>query len=396
MMKKTVQRIHLILVPFAIIFLVSCRSTERMLEEGKYEQLISLTKRKIKGSRNKTKYVVALEEAFNRLQEKDLKKMEQLERDGTLRGWEGMFSLARRIESRQEALEPYLPVTDEAGYQATFNFIRVEVYIEKSREKAAQLLYSRALDEISMAREGDKLAARRAYLTLSGIETYYSTYKDKERLMDEAENLGITRVWIDVQDNSSRFTPAFFEEELLAIQFSRLNDRWTRFIAHPPGDLELDYKVVLEVDYIQVGRDLIHEREIVRTKEVEDGWRYVLDKNGNVAKDSLGNDIKEPKWIDVTATILQTNQEKTASISGRMNLINLKESTMVESRPLRANAVFEHLAQRYSGDERALEKNDLRVIYPVPFPNDRDMIMLAVEAMREEFSRALQSLRLRT
>lgn len=372
---------------------LSCRSTEKMLEQGKYEQLIAMTKRKIKGSsKNKARHVAALEEAFNRLQAKDLKKIEKLEREGSLDAWESVYRVAHRIQDRQDALEPYLPVTDEAGYQAKFNFIRTGRFIESASDKAAQLLYSRALDEITIARDGDKMAARSAYGTLKRIEKYYPAYKDKERLIQEAADLGVTRVWIDVRNNTRQFTPAYFEDELLAVSFSRLNNRWTEFYARPGGDIQLDYKVVLEIDNIQVGRDQIREREVERTREVEDGWEYVLDENGNVAKDSLGNDIKETKWITVKGTVLLSNQEKAASISGRLNMLDLNRSATIDSRPLRATAVFEHVAQRYFGDKRALDKDEIRLIPPAPFPNDGEMIMLAAEAMREEFSRALRSL----
>ena len=39
---------------------------------------------------------------------------------------------------------------------------------------------------------------------------------------------------------------------------------------------------------IEVSPEQIKEREYEDTKEIEDGFEYVLDGNGNVAKDSSG------------------------------------------------------------------------------------------------------------
>ena len=51
----------------------------------------------------------------------------------------------------------------------------------------------------------------------------------------------------------------------------------------------------LDFRTIDISPEQINEKQIIREKVIKDGFDYVLDKRGNVAKDSLGNDIKVDK-----------------------------------------------------------------------------------------------------
>ena len=378
-----------------VAFLFSCASTEKLMDQGRYEQLVKLAKKKIAGKeKKKTKYVIALEKAFNKLQERDLRTIESLKLTANLNGWEKVYRLSNKINKRQDALRPYLPVRDELGYQAKFNFIKTGGYISEAKEKASQLMYSKALDHMTLAREGDKRAARDAYYALRNIEKYFEVYNDKDRLISEAEELGLVRVWLDVENVSLDYLPAQFERELLTINFSNLNQKWTEYYVRPQREIDFDYKAKLELTSIFVGPEAIHEDEVVKVREIEDGWQYVLDENGNVLKDSLGNDVKEPRFIKVKGSVLHTRQEKVATIKGRLTVVDLKQRVVIESRPVRANAVFEHVGQRFFGDKRALDKRDRRIVRTVPFPSDLQMIMRASDILKPTFIREIKACRL--
>ena len=48
-------------------------------------------------------------------------------------------------------------------------------------------------------------------------------------------------------------------------------------------------------------------------KNIKDGFTYVLDTNGNVMKDSLGNDIKVDKIVKISAKKIEFEQTKSAN-----------------------------------------------------------------------------------
>jgi hypothetical protein len=394
-MKKALHTIKIFGWGIIITLLFSCASTEKMLDEGRYDQLVQLAKRKIAGKKKKkTKYVVALEEAFNQLQAQDLRRIESLQLQGSLDAWEKVYNLSQTIERRQDALLPYLPVKDDRGYQAKFNFIKTHGYIEEAMDKVTQLLYSNALDHMADAREGNKRAARDAYYALKDIERYFQNYKDKDRLMNEAEELGLIRVWLDVENQTNDYLPMHLERELLTFNFSNLNHKWTEYYVNPEQEIDFDFKAKMELTNIFVGPESIHEDEVVKVKEIEDGWQYVLDENGNVLKDTLGNDVKEARWVKVKGSVLHTTQRKAATIKGRLVVIDLKKRAIVESRPIQANAVFEHQARRFFGDVRALNKHERRIVGTVPFPSDVQMITKASDVLKPTFMKEIKACRM--
>ena len=73
-----------------------------------------------------------------------------------------------------------------------------------------------------------------------------------------------------------------------------------------PGENGIDYNfgITLNFNQISVSPERISKKEYRRKKRIKDGWKYKLDRNGNVMKDSLGNDIKTDVYKIVTARVM--------------------------------------------------------------------------------------------
>ena len=112
--------------------------------------------------------------------------------------------------------------------------------------------------------------------------------------------------------------------------------------------------------------------------------QLLLDKKGNVMKDSLGNDIKVPRKVFIRAQVFETYQTKVASISGRLEFYDLETRELVDTRPLAADAVFENYASTFRGDKRALQPETLKRIgnRPLPFPTDEALLLTAAERLK--------------
>src|SRR4030095_1556342 len=179
--------------------------------------------------------------------------------------------------------------------------------------------------------------------------------------------------------------PAGYEEDLLSADFANMGGSWDRFYTEIDEDMNIDYIVSLRSQDIQTTRDEWSESQRPYIRDVVDGWEYVLDRNGNVMKDSLGNDIKRDRIVRVNATVVETLQSKSAFVHARMDVTNAHSGEKIYSRPLEVEDCFSHIARNFFGDERALD-NNLRVrVLPVAYPSDAALIRDAFKELKPKF-----------
>jgi hypothetical protein len=133
----------------------------------------------------------------------------------------------------------------------------------------------------------------------------------------------------------------------------------------------------------------------METKEIEDGWEYLLDDNGNVVKDSEGNDIKIPKTRTASCTIIESHQFKAAKIEGDIELIQNNPKKVVKTVPIGAESIFEHISARAIGDVDALsdESKELLKNTAVSFPRDIDLIVDSAETLKNSIRQGIGDIR---
>ncbi|MCB0588983.1 MAG: hypothetical protein KDD06_27090 [Phaeodactylibacter sp.] len=369
----------------AIFALSSCTSPQKLLESGNYDQAVYLAVKRLSGKKNKKdKYVLALEEAFEKANERDMRLAERLKREGRPENWTKINDAYRRVRSRQERVAPLLPLISKEGIKADFRFVRVDELEYESRQKAADYYYARAQSWMEDARSGDKLAARRAYEELDKIDQYFRDYKDKAALKQSAHQLGTTHVLVRLENRSRSILPVGLEREIRRIGVRDLNSFWQVYYTEQAKGVDFDYEVVMKVNHLEVGPNLVKEREFEEVKEIEDGFEYVLDDRGNVRKDTLGNDIKVPRKVLIRARVFETYQTKVASIDGRLEFYDLRTHDLIDSKPMATDAVFENYASTFRGDRRALSEDACRYLgnRPQPFPTDEALLLTAMEQLK--------------
>jgi hypothetical protein len=380
------RNVLFLIAALAATMLFSCASPQKMLDKGSFDAAIRVSAKRLTGKKNKkTKHVLVLQEAFAKATERDMSLAERLRRENRPENWEVINSLYLRVRQRQERIAPLLPLVSKDGIRANFKFVRVDELEYESRENAADYLYNRAEGLLSEARrQGDKLAAREAYDELVKIDQYFRDFKDKERLKREAHELGTTYILVRLQNNSRAIMPAALEQEIRRISVRELNSFWRTFLTERARGHDFDYEIVMNISEIVVGPDQLREREFEEAKEIEEGFDYVLDRNGNVMKDSLGNDIKVPRKVFIRARVIEAHQTKVASIAGRLELFDIRNRELLETRPMAADAIFENYASTFQGDRRALSEETLKRIgnQPVPFPTDEGLLFMVAEQLK--------------
>lgn len=390
-MKRLTQTPAFFLIAIFFLALTSCVSVEALVESGNYEETIRMAQKRLTGKQKKNpKYVLALETAFNKVTEADMVRARRKAESGNP-DWAGIQAIYQKIQRRQDALEPLLPLVDKNGYQATFRFARVDGLIADAGNKAAAQIYQEGLDLLALARQGDKPAGRSAYAAFDRVANYRANYRDANDLMAEARELGKVYVAVEMVNRSGGFLPAGFERELLRPGVRNLDDNWRFYDFTPVAGKTYDYNARIIIDAIEVSPERISQRTYVDEKEITDGTEYVLDANGNVAKDTLGNDITRPRQVLVRANVIEILQTKTAVVSGSLVLYDNRERRVVDEDRLTAEARFENYASTYRGDRRALSSNTRRYIgtSPVGFPSNEALILDAADVLKPQLQERL-------
>jgi hypothetical protein len=149
----------------------------------------------------------------------------------------------------------------------------------------------------------------------------------------------------------------------------------------------------VNVKNIAVSNDQTIQRDSVIKKEIDDGFTYVLDKKGNVMKDTLGNDIKQKKYKTVQCALVETIQKKSCQIDGDIEVIQMNPSKVLKKDPIGAQSNFENISSRALGDLQALSPQQLQRTKSqiLPFPTDIEMVVRCSESLKQAIRGAMQN-----
>jgi len=387
-------RIFLPILFLATVLFNACKSPQKLTESGDYDSAIDVCVRKLRGKGNKKpEYVQGLEMAFRKAQTRDVAIADQLAAADRPENWERINSIHRNIRDRQNQVIPLLPLTAKNGYRAKIELLDIASLERNSREKAADYLYAKAEELIERGERGDKLAARQAYQTLNDLESrYFRDYKDKTAIKNKARDLGTSYVLFTVKNQSAQILPRAFQDRLLNMSKQDLDSEWKAFYFEEQPGAQYDYKVTFRVTRIDAAPERVQERIYTDEKEIQDGWDYVLDRRGNVRKDSLGNDMKTPKYVRLRADIVEVHQNKAVRLAGFVEIRDAANNHLLDSRDLSTEVLFENYASTFRGDERALSDDSRCRIgnHPQPFPPTEEMLVQAAERLKPNLKAELR------
>ena len=363
------------------ILMLSCggvKNTQEALNTGNYYSAINKSVAKL--SENKTRkgnqdYIYMLEDAFVKNTKRELKEIDFLKKDGNPANYEKIYNLYNRLNSVQERITPLLPLQlyDE-NRNASFSFKDYSNDILSSKSKLSDYLYNNATTLLTSAIT--KYDFRKAYDDFKYLSKLSPDYKDVREKTEEAYQKGIDFVQVRLSNNTDKIIPEDLESSLLNFNTYDLDNLWTRYHTNPQRDIHYNYEMLLDFTAINISPEHVVTKVTTEEKEIKDGWRYVLDENGNVAKDSLNNDIKEDKFIVVKCDFRKFTQHKDVQIAGNVTYYDLKTKQQINSYPLTSGFVFEHIYANYNGDKRALDDKLIRLANrrPVPFPSNEQLI----------------------
>ena len=189
---------------------------------------------------------------------------------------------------------------------------------------------------------------------------------------------------MNLKNDSDKIIPARLQEELLNFNTYGLNDLWTEYHTNALSDVKYDYEMQVLFKDIAISPEQVKEKQIIKEKQIKDGFKYVLDADGNPVLDKDGNKVKTDKFKNVKCNFYQFTQFKSALVTGDVSFLDLKSKQQLNSYPLSSEFAFEHSYANYDGDKRALSNDlvSLLKLAAVPFPTNEQMVYDAGEDLK--------------
>ncbi len=389
------KKIYTLLV--ITLLISSCKNIQKMVDRGEYDKAIFYAAEKLHGKKNKkTKHVRALEEAFLKVNQRDLDRIDFLNAKANPENYDRVFDAYAKIKKRQEKISAFLPLVSKDGYMAHFDFIEVNDKMAAVAELAMAYHYEQAELLLIQAESGDKLAARRAYDRLKLTDKYAMHYKDKRNLMKEAHYLGTTRVLVNLENAAPVIMPQEFEDHVMSMNLAGLNSFWVEYYSGHRDGLSMDIMATLKLSDLDVGPESERIEVHVDEREIKDGFVYVDKKK--ITVDSLGKEtvtiekVKRDKFITVRAEVREIFREKRAVALGTLSYLDMISGEVLDVESFKVNAVFEERGLDYWGDSRALcGKHSSARSHIEDFPSDYELAMVAAENMKHSFVNHLRT-----
>lgn len=368
----------LLITTVLLLVLTSCsgrKQIESAISHGNYDLAINDALRKLENNKDKKRkqdFIVMLEEAYYKVLEEDLRDIEHLKKDGNPEQFKTIYEIYLDLEARQNAIKRVLPLKIN-GKTLALTFYDYTAEIVDYRYKTSEYL----IDEgIALLDTDNKQNARKAYNLFSYIERINPNFEETRRLMTEARQKGTDYVMVSIENQTYQILPQQLEADLLNFSTYGLNKFWTEYHIDTTQEITYDYAMQLKLKQINISPEQLNTRQELKQRQVVDGWEFQTDREGNFVTDSLGNNIKIDKIINVKARYFETHQFKSTHIIADLVFTDVKANQILDVFSIDSEFIFEHVYATFRGDKRALDRRalDLVRIRPLYFPTDEQMV----------------------
>ena len=367
------------IIPFLVIAILfaSCKSSSKQLSSGNYDAAIKKSAKKIKKNPGKYEEVDIFNDAYRLAYDRDNTEVNRLKQEGNPANWGKIYNLYIKMKKHQDIAASLPPVGinyEERDFSGE---------ITTARNNATEYAYAKGEDHMS---KNNRFEARKAYNRYKEAQKYNPNYKDVKEKVALSLKAGKTNVYFRIEDNAEVAVPNELMQEIQNINVNDIDKRWTNYDSYIDTTVLYHYSIILNLKLIDVSPELLNKEIFTENREIEDGFDYVLDANGNVTKDSLGNDVKVPRYKTISCKVLRFDQKKTARISGDLEYYDNATDQQLKKEPITSDALFENHYALAQGNINALRpetRKEIDTTKPIPFPNDNEMIFQAGEVIKK-------------
>ena len=387
--KSPMKRI-LPLVFILTIILSGCGSSKKQLQKGNYDAAIQKAVKQLRKDPADVKQIDILTQAYKVSNDQDSERVRFLKMEAKPDSWDEIYLVYKALNDRQSLVKTVAPLNAN-GRSVDFPYVDYVPDMVNAKRKAADFYYAHGNE---LMKNRIKESYRQAYGEFLRAKEYVGDYEGIDSKIQEAKVQGMSKVFVSIQNTSIIKFPKEFEEDLLALDMPRLNSEWVEFFTQNLNEnTQYDYFVNVNVKNVAVSPDQSIQRDSVIKRDIEDGFYYVLDKKGNVMRDSLGNDIKQKKYKTVQCALVETVQSKACRIDGDIEVIQMNPNKQLKKDPIGAQSNFENVSSRALGDIQALNARQLERTKTslAQFPTDIEMIMRCSESLKKAIRGAIQN-----
>lgn len=382
----------IIIITAMAMLIAGCASSLKQLQRGHYDEAIKTAVKKLRVDPTIQEQIEVLDKAYLLANQQDIDRIKFLKEEGNPYNWDEVFERYSKLKDRQALVSTVLPL--QLGEQIIdYAYIDYDSEIIQAKRNAADYFWNHANE---LMEKGDKESYRQAYYEFRKAKEYAGNISNINQLIEEAHWKGISRVLVSFENKTQINLPNQFKKDLMDFGVTDFNSEWIEFHATTPStNTYYDYFTIINLKKIEVSPEQVQQKDRMESKEIEDGWEYILDDNGNVVKDSEGNDIKVSKKRTIVCTLIETHQYKAAKLEGDIELVQNEPRKVIRQVPIGAESIFEHISARAVGDVNALsdESKELLKNNSVPFPRDLDLIIDGAETFKKSIRDGLGDLR---
>jgi len=381
------------IIPFIFILTIvlsGCGSSKKQLQKGNYDAAIDKAVKQLRRDNKDVKQIEILDQSYKVANDQDNERIRFLKMEGRPNNWDEIYLVYKALSDRQSLVRTVTPLNLN-GRSVDYPYVDYMPEMVNAKRKAADFYYAHGTE---LMKSGIKESYRQAYAEFLRAKEYVGDYEGIDNKIQEAKQLGMSRVFVSIQNSSILKFPKEFEQDLLALDLPRLNSDWVEYHTQNLNDnTRYDYFVNVNVKIIAVSPDQTMQKDSVIKRDIEDGFTYALDKKGNVMRDTLGNDIKLKKYKTLQCALVESIQSKGCRIDGDVEVIQMDPNKVLKKDPIGAQSNFEHISSRALGDAQALNTQQLErtKTATVPFPTDIEMVMRCSESLKMAIRGAMQN-----
>ncbi len=375
-----------------LIFLItSCgnvKEIQQAVYSGNYDSAIDMSIEQIqkkKGKKSADPYVALLKEAYDKAVSRDLALINKLSKDPNPDKWRKIYDTYLLLDTRQDKIKPLLPLSLIKQHKPVrFDFTDYTNQILDAKSHLVSHLYKKAK---ILLNSGNKADIRKAYDLLDELDRIDTGYKDVSQLMQQAHERGMTYAYVKITNETNKIIPKKLQDELLNFSSYGANNFWVDYHNKKQPGRQYDYTIDLKFKQINISPDQERDKEVLEEREIQDGYTYQKDANGNIVKDTLGNPVKIPRMIKVRSKVHLYQQHKEAQVVAQAEITDNRTGQTIDRFPLQSQYVFEHNFAIYSGDRRAIRNEYLNFLKErrIPFPSNEQMVYDAAQDIKMKF-----------
>ncbi|SFE91798.1 hypothetical protein SAMN05518672_11248 [Chitinophaga sp. CF118] len=371
------NRYWLLIAP--ILFILSCKSGEKLYNKGRYDDAVKAFVKKLQRRPEHTTSLQLLPKAYAQSQRLHEDKVNgYLTSDNPLK-WEYVRQEYRSLQSLYDIIH----ASPAASAIVTPKDYRTA--ITGAQENAAEVRYQRG---VALLEKEDKASARRAYDEFIAALKLVKNYRNSEELRDESFNRGVVNVVIsEMQISSSyyQFSADQFRDVLIRNLQNRNINRFVVFtderIARN-NNLQPDQYLELRFYDFVVGQTYVDRSQRDVSKEIVT----------SSYKDTSGKVIN--RYETVRATVFLTRASVISQGSLDYRLIDVTNNNVISTNRLPGSYTWVNEFGTYRGDKRALSDDDKRLIggSDIPPPPPQELFMLFTRPIYDQLAGDMHSL----